>query len=304
MYEKFYGFNEKPFSVTPDTKYFFASEKHKEALDSLIYTVQERKGFAVVTGEVGSGKTTVWHSLLHSIESTTKVALITNTHLTPKQMIVAILEDLEVPFKEKWTKVKLVNALNEFLLEQISLGCNVVLVIDEAQNLDTASLEEVRMLSNLETEKEKLLQIILMGQPELRQKLSLPQLRQLRQRIVVCYHLYPLTFAEMINYINHRLKIAGANGEKVFNPSALSKIYNYSGGIPRIVNILCDRALLTGFIRETKLISENIIDEVANEMKDQIGPDNEEYRVQSREWRVETGEKIENNICVHPKHVV
>lgn len=295
MYEQFYGFSEKPFSVTPDTKYFFASEKHKEALDSLIYTIQERKGFAVITGEIGSGKTTVWHSLLHNLENTTKVALITNTHLTPKQMIVAILEDLEIPFKEKWTKIKLLNALNDFLLEQIFLGCNVVLVIDEAQNLDTASLEEVRMLSNLETEKEKLLQIILMGQPELRQKLSLPQLRQLRQRIVVCYHLYPLSFSEMINYIQHRLKIAGANGQEIFNPSALSRIYNYSKGIPRTVNILCDRALLTGFIRETKLISEDIIEEVACEMSEQIKPD-EERRIENNKANVD----IETDVLYRP----
>jgi len=281
MYEQFYGFNEKPFSVTPDTKYFFASEKHKEALDSLIYTVQERKGFAVITGEIGSGKTTVWHNLLHNIDGATKVALITNTHLTPKQMIVAILEDLEIPLKEKWTKIKLLNALNDFLLEQISLGCNVMLVIDEAQNLNTASLEEVRMLSNLETEKEKLLQIILMGQPELRQKLALPQLRQLRQRIVIRYHLYPLTFSETIDYIHHRLKIAGANGEMVFNTSALGKIYDYSKGIPRTINILCDRALLTGFIRDRKLISEDIIDEVANEMDEQTGSESVEAGVQA-----------------------
>jgi general secretion pathway protein A len=268
MYEKHYGFKEKPFSVTPDTKFFFSSEKHSEALDSLIYTIQERKGFAVVTGEIGSGKTTVWHNLLHKLDTSTKVALITNTHLTPKQMIVAILEDLEIPFKEQWSKIKLLNALNEYLLEQISLGCNVVLVIDEAQNLGASSLEEVRMLSNLETETEKLIQIILMGQPELRQTLSLPRLTQLRQRVVVYYHLKPLTFPEMIKYIQHRLNIAGSGGECVFTPSALSRIYHYSQGTPRKVNTICDRSLLTGFIREKKIIGEDIVSEVAEEIDD------------------------------------
>ena len=194
------------------------------------------------------------------------MALITNTHLTPKQIIVAMLEDLEIPFKEKWTKVKLLNALNEYLLEQISLGCNVVLVIDEAQNLNITSLEEVRMLSNLETEKEKLIQIILMGQPELRQKLSLPALTQLRQRVVVYYHLKPLGFSDMIKYIHHRLKISGANGECVFTPSALSKIYNCSKGTPRKINTVCDRSLLTGFIRGKKIISEDIVNEVVEEI--------------------------------------
>jgi general secretion pathway protein A len=277
MYKNFFGFKEKPFSVTPDTKFFYPSEKHREALDSLIYTIRERKGFAVVTGEIGSGKTTVWHTLLHHLDSSTKVALITNTHLTPKQMIVAILEDLEIAFNEKWTKIKLLNALNEYLLEQISLGCNVVLVIDEAQNLNTVSLEEVRMLSNLETETEKLIQIILMGQPELRHKLSLPSLTQLRQRVVVYYHLKPLSFAEMIQYIQHRLKISGAEGECVFTPSSLSKIYDYSKGTPRKINTICDRSLLTGFIREKKIISEDIVNEVAEEIDSLFtGSDNSE----------------------------
>jgi general secretion pathway protein A len=270
MYEKFYGFKEKPFSVTPDTKFFFPSEKHKEALDSLIYTIKERKGFAVVTGEIGSGKTTVWHTLLRHLDGETKLALITNTHLTPKQMIMAVLEDLEIPFKENWTKVKLLFALNNYLLEQASLGCNVVLVIDEAQNLNSSALEEVRMLSNLETEKEKLIQIILMGQPELRHKLALAGLTQLRQRIVVYYHLYPLSKEETKDYIAHRLKICGANGNAVFGDSALEKIYSYCEGVPRKINIVCDRALLTGFINERLKIESDIIDEVIKEIEDII----------------------------------
>lgn len=268
MYEQFYGLTEKPFSVTPDTKFFFPSEKHEEALNSLLYTVEERKGFSVITGEIGSGKTTVWHTLLNRLDKGTRVAIITNTQLTPKQMIIAILEEFEIPFKEHWSKIKLLNLLNKFLINQINLGFNVVLVIDEAQNLTASVLEEVRMLSNLETEKEKLIQIILMGQPELRDILTLKELEQLRQRICVFYHISPLTKEETINYIVHRLKIAGTNGDIIFDVGALEKIYFYSHGIPRKINAICDRALLTGFIKEKKNISEDIVEEVSKEIEE------------------------------------
>ena len=266
MYEKFYKFTERPFNVTPDTKFFFPSEEHEEALNILLFSIMDRKGFAVITGEIGSGKTTVWHTLLNKLDRTTKVALITNTYITPKQMIMAILDEFEVPFKEKQPKVRLLALLNKFLIEQISLGFNVVVVIDEAQNLNASTLEEVRMLSNLETEKEKLIQVILMGQPELRSILALDKLEQLRQRIAVYYHLYPLSRQETLCYITHRLKIAGTNGNVIFNEASLDKIYEYSQGIPRKINTICDRALLTGYIKEQHTISANIIDEVAREI--------------------------------------
>ena len=266
MYEQFFGFTEKPFSVTPDTKFFFPSEKHEEALNTLIFAILDRKGFAVVTGEIGAGKTTVWHALLNKLDKSTKVALITNTHLTPKQMIMAILDEFEIPFKESWPKVRLLGALNKFLIEQISLGFNVVVVIDEAQNLNASTLEEVRMLSNLETEKEKLLQIILMGQPELRDILALSGLEQLRQRIAVYYHISPLNSEEVKRYISHRLKVAGSNGNVIFDDSSLNKICEYSGGIPRRINTICDRALLTGYIREKRALSGDIIEEVSKEI--------------------------------------
>ena len=266
MYERFYGFNEKPFSVTPDTKFFFPSEKHEEALNSLIFSVMDRKGFAVVTGEIGSGKTTVWHVLLNKLDRGTKVGLVTNTNLTPKQMIMAILEEFEIPFKERWPKVKLLSLLNRFLIEQISLGLNVVLVIDEAQNLSASALEEVRMLSNLETEKEKLIQIILMGQPELRDILTLKELEQLRQRISVYFHILSLNSQETRRYIEHRLKVAGSNGEAIFEEAALNKIHSYSGGIPRRINTICDRALLTGYTRDCRNITEDIVEEVVKEI--------------------------------------
>ncbi|RKY31467.1 MAG: ATPase [Candidatus Omnitrophota bacterium] len=268
MYEAFYGLKESPFNVTPDSKFFFPSEKHTEALDSLIYAINERKGFAVITGEIGSGKTTVWHTLLNRLDSGTKLALITNTHLTPKQMVMAILDDLEVSFKDRWTKVRLLTLLNKFLLEQASLGFNVVLVIDEAQNLSASVLEEVRMLSNLETDREKLIQIILMGQPELKEILELEELKQLRQRIAVYYHIYPLSESETKSYIEHRLKVAGYNDNIfLFTSSALEHIYLYSRGVPRLINTICDRALLTGFVRGRKLITEEIIDEVSKELE-------------------------------------
>ncbi|MGD9014470.1 MAG: AAA family ATPase, partial [Candidatus Omnitrophota bacterium] len=187
MYENFYHLKEKPFNLNPDSKFFFPSEKHTEALSSLLYTINERRGFAVITGEIGSGKTTVCRTLLNKLESGTKLALITNTHLTPKQLICAILEELDVEFNYNWSKTKLLACLNAYLIEQLSLNFNVILVIDEAQNLNLKTLEEVRMLSNLETEKEKLIQIVLLGQPELKDKLDSEDLVQLRQRVSIYY---------------------------------------------------------------------------------------------------------------------
>ncbi|NOX97901.1 MAG: AAA family ATPase [Nitrospirae bacterium] len=207
MYEQFYNFTEKPFNLTPDSKYFFSSKEHEEALNSLIYTVNERKGFAVITGEIGSGKTTICRTFLNKLDTHTKTAIITNTYLTGKQLIQLALEDFGIQTKSK-NKVQLMKELNNFLIRQLSLGYNVVLIVDEAQNLRPSVLEEIRMLSNLETEKEKLIQILLLGQPELRDQLNLQKLAQLKQRINVYYHIYPLNEEETTAYINHRLKIA------------------------------------------------------------------------------------------------
>ena len=207
MYEQFYNFTEKPFNLTPDSKYFFPSKEHEEALNSLIYTVNERKGFAVITGEIGSGKTTICRTLLNKLDAHTKTAIITNTYLTGKQLIQLALEDFGIQTKAK-NKIQLMKELNDFLIRQLSLNYNVVLIVDEAQNLRPSVLEEIRMLSNLETEKEKLIQILLLGQPELRNQLNLQELVQLKQRINVHYHIYPLDEEETASYINHRLKIA------------------------------------------------------------------------------------------------
>lgn len=264
MYEKFYGFSEKPFNTTPDSKFFFPSSKHSEALNSLIYAINERRGFVVITGEIGAGKTTVSRALLNRLQLNTRVAIITNTHLTCKELIAEILEELEVDYKPG-TKQKLLSQLNRHLIKQLEQDINVVLIIDEAQNLSSKVLEEVRMLSNLETEKEKLIQIILIGQPQLREKLAQSRLEQFKQRIALYYHIPALTHSETSEYIAHRLKLVSSNGVDFFTPSAIDTIYVHSGGIPRVVNLICDSALLSGYIYESKNIDEKLVNEVVRE---------------------------------------
>jgi general secretion pathway protein A len=264
MYEKFYGFTEKPFNTTPDSKFFFPSAKHTEALNSLIYAINERKGFVVVTGEIGAGKTTVCRTMLNKLENNTQVAIITNTHLTCRELIAQILEEFDVDYKPG-TKQKLLSQLNAYLIKQLAANINMVLIIDEAQNLTPTVLEEVRMLSNLETEKEKLIQIILLGQPNLKAKLQNPRLEQFHQRIALHYHLIGLTKDETQEYILHRLKLASSNGIDIFTPKALDLVFDYSRGIPRLINLICDSALLSGYVEETKRITESIICEVAKE---------------------------------------
>lgn len=278
MYEKFYNFSEKPFNTTPDPKFFYQSTKHAEALNSLIYAVNERKGFVVITGEIGAGKTTVCRTLLSKLDVNTKVATIINSHLTPKDLIAAILDEFNVEHTGG-NKQKLLRALNEFLIEQLAADMNVVLIIDEAQNLTPAALEEVRMLSNLETEKEKLLQIILLGQPQLRQKLDNPKLEQFRQRIAVYYHLNALNRQETQEYIFYRLSLVspGANGN-IFTPEAIELVFEHSRGIPRLINLACDNALLSGYVYGSPVISSKIMQEVINERSFVNGMDKESLK--------------------------
>ena len=264
MYFKYYGFKEAPFNMTPNSRFFYQSAKHTEALSTLIYAIEERKGFVVITGDIGSGKTTVCRTLLNRLDSTTRTALITNTHISGKDLLTTILEELEVEF-QTGSKAKLLYQLNEYLIEQLRNDSNVVLIIDEAQNLKPTVLEEVRMLSNLETEHEKLIQIIFLGQPELKKKLALARLEQLRQRIAVYYHLTPLTEEETKKYILHRLKIASESDKQYFTNDALDLICQYSKGVPRIVNQLADSALLNGFIYEKEIIDKKLMQEVVNE---------------------------------------
>lgn len=270
MYEKFYGFAEKPFNLTPDSKFFYASAKHEEALNCLFLAISERNGFIVITGEIGSGKTTVCRTLLNRLDPTTKVALILNTHLGKKELLTTILEDLGIEYKS-CSKTDLLSALNKYLLKQAADDINVVLIIDEAQNLTPSVIEEVRMLSNLETEREKLIQIVLIGQPELRKKLSLPKLEQFRQRVVMHYHLEPLSYEETREYIKYRLSKAGNNNGDIFTQPAISQIYEYSQGIPRLINLACHNALISGLVYEKKQITKEIATEAIDELINGLG---------------------------------
>lgn len=270
MYNQFYGFKENPFNQTPDSSFFYPSDGHKSALDIMLYAIHQRKGFVVMTGEVGGGKTTVTRTLLRRLDESVQTAVITNTHLSPKGVLNMILGDLGIPFKSA-AKDRLLTRLNEYLLDQVRQDKNVVLLVDEAQNLTNACLEEIRMLSNLETEKEKLIQIILIGQPELKAKLELSGLAQLRQRISVHYHLNPLSQEDTQKYILHRLNVAKSNGRDMnalFEPVTFDIIHRYSRGVPRIINNICDHALLTGFVAEKDTITESIaIEAVENVVK-------------------------------------
>lgn len=264
MYNKFYNFQEGPFNLTPNSRYFFESARHLEALSTLIYAIENRKGFVVITGDIGSGKTTVCRTLLNRMNTRTKTALITNTHMSGKDLLCTILEDLEVEYFPG-SKARLLSQLNAYLIEQLRKDCNVVLIVDEAQNLTTSVLEEIRMLSNLETENEKLIQIILLGQPELKEKLALSRLEQLRQRIAVFYHLIPLDAEDAKKYVRHRLRVASASEREFFTEKALELVYEFSNGVPRLINQICDSALLSGYIYGIDIVDEKIMREVIAE---------------------------------------
>jgi general secretion pathway protein A len=266
MYEKFYGLRESPFNVTPDPRFLYLSPHHREALAHLQYGVQERKGFVTITGEVGTGKTTLIHALLRGFTSNTKTAFIFSTTLTAKGLLKMMVADFGLETKAR-TKTELLLELNAFLLQQFSSGVNAVLIVDEAQNLSFRLLEEIRMLSNLETDREKLLQIILVGQPELVTKLAMPKLRQLRQRIGSRYHIYPLVRSETPQYVQHRLRVAGSSDSSIFDGRALESIHHWSGGIPRLINMLCDHAMLLGYTYEKRKIGASIVDEAMRDLQ-------------------------------------
>ena len=251
MYQSFYGFREMPFNITPDPKFLYLSPTHQEALQHLKYGVREKKGFIVLVGEVGCGKTTLCRRFLNEIDHEHyDTALILNPRVTETQMLKAILTELgETRFGRN--QHDLVAQVNRVLLDRIEKGRDIVLIIDEAQNLSFEVLEQIRLLSNLETDKQKLLQIVLMGQPELKDLLAREELRQLRQRILVHYELHPLSRVDMVHYIHHRLSLAGGNGRPSFTRWALRAIHRGSGGIPRIINNLCDKAMLAAFIRDS-----------------------------------------------------
>lgn len=266
MYKKYYGLREKPFEITPDPKFLYLSEDHKEALAYITYAVREKKGFTVITGEVGTGKTILIQTLLSSLNGNTRTAFLFNPRLSSTDFLRYICEDLGLKGR-KSSKGQYLTQLHNFLMTCYSRNENVVLIIDEAQNLDSKLLEEVRLLTNLETPTSKLLQVILMGQPELDDILNHPQFRQLKQRVILRYHLQPLNKEETKEYIKKRLKIAGAVDPYLFSPKALNKIYKYSKGIPRLINVVCDNALLTGYAYDQKVIDESVIREVIKDLE-------------------------------------
>jgi len=267
MYERFFGLTEKPFAITPDPRYLYLSERHAEALAHLAYGIQEAGGFVQLTGEVGTGKTMMVRSLLQQLPANCDMALILNPRITPAEFLLAICDELHVPVPERLTSsVKgLVDLLTRFLLDAHSRGRRVVVMVDEAQNLSPDVLEQVRLLTNLETSTQKLLQIILVGQPELREVLGRSDLRQLAQRITGRYHLEALTKPETIAYVRHRLRVAGATAD-VFTPGALREVHRLSGGIPRIINVICDRGLLGAFTREEHQVGGRLVRQAASEV--------------------------------------
>ncbi len=267
MYCKYYGLKERPFNVTSDPAFFFSSKKHKEAISHLLYGVSQRKGIVVLTGEIGTGKTTICRFFLNQVGKNVKTAFILNPTFSEVQLLESIIRDFGINTKDK-TKLGMVLELNNFLLRESTAGNNLVLIVDEAQNLKPGLLEQIRLLSNLETEKDKLLQVILVGQPELNERLNLYDLRQLRQRIMVRYHIGPLDNDEISSYINWRLEIAGAENSRqiAFSAEAVDIISRFSGGTPRLINMICDRALLAGFVSETSLIDFNIIKKCVDEL--------------------------------------
>ncbi len=265
MYLEFYGFAEKPFNVTPDPKFLYLSAHHQEALAILTYGIRERKGFIVLTGEVGSGKTTLLHTLLDRLPPNVRAAYLFNTRLSQLDLLRYVVEDFGVPTTAT-SAGDLLSALNGWLIDRLVRGENSVLIIDEAQNLTPELLESVRLLSNLETSKEKLLQLVLVGQPELNLTLNHPSLRQLKQRISLRYHIPPLTRTETTDYIVQRLRIAGARGT-VFTNRAIDEVYYYSRGIPRLINILCDNALLTGYAAGVRPVDADAVTEAVRDLE-------------------------------------
>src|SRR6188768_150788 len=267
MYASFFGLNEKPFSITPDPRYLFLSERHAEALAHLVYGVNEAGGFIQLTGEVGTGKTTVVRSLLAQAPKHAEIALILNPRMTPAEFLLAICEELgiAVPDGSENSLKDLVDLLSRHLLNAHADGKRIVLVVDEAQNLAPEVLEQVRLLTNLETETQKLLQIILIGQPELRELLGRVELRQLAQRITGRYHLDPLSNDESAAYVRHRLRVAGATRE-IFSNGALREVQRLAGGAPRLINIISDRALLGAFTEDRHLVSASVVRRAAGEV--------------------------------------
>jgi general secretion pathway protein A len=266
MYNSYFGFSESPFSVTPDPRFFYTNPVYQEAYATLCYGIEAKKGFIVVTGEVGTGKTTLLRKLMHNLEGTIHSVFIFNTYLNFTELLQVILSDLGLAPKEP-NRVTLLQELNDYLITQLKQSHIVAVLVDEAQNLSDEALEGLRLLSNLETDQEKLIQIVLMGQPELQARLDRPSLRQLKQRVALQCRLVPLKDEEVGPYIDFRLRAAGYKGKDLFHRDALQQIAFYSDGIPRLMNIICDNALLCAYARSQKIISATMIKEVARDLR-------------------------------------
>ncbi len=267
MYLSFFGLSEKPFAITPDPRYLYLSERHAEALAHLLYGINESGGFIQLTGEVGTGKTTVVRTLLSRVPQHADVAVILNPRVTPVEFLLTICEELGLPIEaaDRDSVKQMVDALNHRLLSAHAEGRRIIVIVDEAQNLSAEVLEQVRLLTNLETPTQKLLQIILIGQPELRELLDRNDLRQLAQRITGRYHLKPLSREETQGYVRHRLRVAGAVGE-IFTTGALREVHRLAGGIPRVINVSCDRALLGAYTQETRKVTAALVRRAAGEV--------------------------------------
>jgi len=267
MYLSFFGLNEKPFAITPDPRYLYLSERHAEALAHLLYGINEAGGFVQLTGEVGTGKTTIVRSLLAQTPKNAEIALILNPKMTAPEFLLTICEELGIGVPDAATESlkDLVDILSGYLLRAHAGGRRVVVVVDEAQNLAPTVLEQVRLLTNLETNTRKLLQIILIGQPELRELLGRNELRQLAQRITGRYHLNPLTAAETTAYVRHRLRVAGATSD-IFSPTALTEVHRLAIGVPRVINVVCDRALLGAYSMDRHRVTSNLVRNAASEV--------------------------------------
>ncbi|MDA0991222.1 MAG: AAA family ATPase [Verrucomicrobia bacterium] len=269
MYLEFYNLSEFPFSITPDPRFLYFAKHHQEAYDHLMYGIQGRRGFIELTGEVGSGKTTLCRAVLANLGDGVETALILNPSLTETQLLRAILSDFGLPIKGR-DRLAYIETLNEFLIERNKEDINVAVLIDEAQDLTPGVMEQVRLLSNLETDQQKLIQIVLCGQPELKARLNRPDLRQLRQRITVRYHIPPLTLDETMLYIRHRLWVAGSDGRVTFDAGAAREVYRYAKGGPRLINAVCDNALLAGYVARTTQIDAKCVKQAIRQLEGKI----------------------------------
>lgn len=266
MYNDYFGFKEAPFSIAPDPQFLYMSDRHREALAHLLYGMKTEGGFVLLTGEVGTGKTTVCRCLLEQIPENSEIAFVLNPKLTATELLATICDELRIDYPQGNLSNKVfIDAINGFLLAAHARGCKTVLIIDEAQNLSIAVLEQIRLLTNLETNKQKLLQVIMLGQPELKLMLDHPELRQFAQRITARYHLEPLAKNEIQGYLSHRLFVAGVE-RPLFPAATVDKLYQYSNGVPRVLNLLCDRALLGAYVKDQNMVSPALLVEAAREV--------------------------------------